>query len=101
MSQQIQTLNQWINGAETEAAGNLQTFHSPWDQSLLAQWKSADEMDVIRCLQSCKKFLALPAGWPHEERQELLTKLKMVIEKNIEAWSEQEAIHQGLPQNFC
>ena len=95
------TITQLIDGQDSETKNSAaQSFHSPWDQQLLAQWNSADEMDVIRCLQSCKKFLALPAGWPKEERQALLERLKSVIEKNSDSWSAQEALYQGLPEYF-
>ncbi len=94
------TLTQFIAGQPSETQGVLQTFHSPWDQQPLSEWSSADEMDVIRCLQSSKKFLGLPVGWPKQERLAVLKRLKACIEKNLETWSTQEALYQGLPQPF-
>ncbi len=94
------TLTQMINGQPYEAQGARQSFNNPVDGVPLAQWKSAEEMDVIRCLQVSKKFLNLPASWPKEERQALLESMKISILKNTELWSTQEALYQGLPQNF-
>ena len=95
------TMTQLINGQDSESQDSVvQKFLSPWDQTLLAEWKSADEMDVIRCLQSSKKFLNLPAPWAKEDRLALLERLKQSIGKNIDDWAAQEALYQGLPFSF-
>ncbi len=94
-------LTQLINGQDSETQNSaVQKFISPWDQTVLAEWNPADEMDVIRCLQSSKKFLNLPAAWAKEDRLALLVRLKQAIEKNIDDWAAQEALYQGLPFNF-
>lgn len=94
-------LTQLINGQDSETQNSaVQKFISPWDQTVLAEWNPADEMDVIRCLQSSKKFLNLPAAWFKEDRVALLERLKQSIEKNIDVWAAQEALYQGLPFNF-
>jgi aminomuconate-semialdehyde/2-hydroxymuconate-6-semialdehyde dehydrogenase len=93
-------LCQSIEGKKSESQGLQRQFRSPWNQEILAEWRDADEMDVIRCLQSSKKFLALPAGWPREERLALLERLKAAVEKIADAGALQEAETQGLPKSF-
>jgi aminomuconate-semialdehyde/2-hydroxymuconate-6-semialdehyde dehydrogenase len=93
-------LHQYIDGQICEAQGPLQTHVGPWDQNILAQWNSAEEMEVIRSLQSAKKFLAKPVSWPRQERIELLKNIKQVVLQNSESWALLEATHQGLPYNF-
>ncbi len=94
-------LTQFINGQDSETQNSApQKFLSLWDQTPLAEWNPADEMDVIRCLQSSKKFLNLPNAWAREDRLALLERLKISIERNINDWAAQEALYQGLPFNF-
>lgn len=94
------TFTQWIDGQSTEAQGPLQIFLNPWNQEPLAQWKKAEEMDVVRCLAPAKKFLTRPKGWPREERVELLTRIQQTLEKNQTEWASEEALYQGLPEDF-
>ncbi len=94
-------LTQLINSQDSETQNSEpEKFLSPWDQTPLAHWSPADEMDVIRCLQSSKKFLNQPNAWAKEDRLALLERLKTSIEKNIDDWASQEALYQGLPFIF-
>lgn len=93
-----QLLLQFIDGQMAESTGSAQTFLGA--EGELAHWKCAEEMDVIRALQSAKKFLSKPVAMTLEERLDILKKIKNILVEKSEDWAHQEALYQNLPQSF-
>lgn len=73
---------------------------SPFDGSVLAQVTSSDAMDVVKSLQGAKKAAAAFRETRFEDRAALLHKIADHLEKNAETISYEEALYQGLSQDF-
>ncbi|MGE5085792.1 MAG: aldehyde dehydrogenase family protein [Bacillota bacterium] len=89
-------------GGEFVASASKKTFvkKSPFDNSELANVASSDAMDVIMALQYSKKALQAVEAYTPEQRGQFLNSLADYLSANAESIAYQEALYQGLPQNF-
>ena len=74
---------------------------SPFDQSSLATVTLSNALDVVTALQSAKKARLDWQAQSFEQRAETLNKLADFFELNMELYSFQEALFQGLPAEFA
>lgn len=73
---------------------------SPFDGSTLAEVTLSDAMDVIKALQVAKKAAPLFHEFPRDEKAKILDRLAEYLEQNASVISYEEALHQGLAQEF-
>jgi len=73
---------------------------NPFTGELLGNVAASDAMDVIRAIQAAKRAQTEMEKVTLEQRAELLKRIGNKLEEKAEEYSYEEALHQGLPQNF-
>ena len=73
---------------------------SPFDGTPLGSVTRSSPLDFIQALQGSKKALPEMKALSLETRSQILHKMASHLERNQDLISYQEALHQGLPQEF-